>query len=58
MELCSLYELDNINPHSVINKGTNSRINFIVDMIPVNQITTDLLKTDTEQATLFNKLRK
>ena len=58
MELCSLYELDNINPHSVINKGTNSRVNFIVDMIPVNQITTDLLKTDTEQATLFNKLRK
>jgi len=27
-------------------------------MIPVHQITTDLLKTDIEQTTLFNKLRK
>jgi hypothetical protein len=58
MELCALYELDNINPHSVINKGTNSRVNFIVDMIPIDQITSNLLMPDIEQLKLFNKLRK
>ena len=51
-------ELDNINPHSVINKGKNSRVNFIVDMIPTNQITANLLMPDTEQRNLFDKLRK
>jgi hypothetical protein len=58
MELCKLYELDNINPHSVINKGKNSRVNFIVDMIPVDQIGPNLLKINIEQMGLFKKLRK
>lgn len=58
MELCKLYELDNINPHSVINKGDNSRINFIVDMIPADKITSNLLNVDFDQLKLFNKLRK
>ncbi len=58
MNLRTLYELDNINPHSVINKGKESRINFIVDMIPINQITSNLLAPDIEQLKLFNKLRK
>lgn len=58
MRLQTLYELDNINPHSVINKGKGSRINFIVDMIPTNQITANLLMPDIEQVKLFNKLRK
>jgi hypothetical protein len=58
MKLQTLYELDNINPHSVVNKGKNSRINFIVDMIPTNQITANLLMPDIEQRNLFNKLRK
>ena len=58
MKLQTLYELDNINPHSVINKGNNNRVNFIVDMIPTNQITTNLLMPNIEQRKLFNKLRK
>jgi hypothetical protein len=58
MKLQTLYELDNINPHSVINKGKNSRVNFIVDMIPTNQITANLLMPNIEQRKLFNKLRK
>jgi hypothetical protein len=58
MKLQTLYELDNINPHSVINKGTNSRVNFIVDMILTNQITADLLIPEAGQRKLFNKLRK
>lgn len=58
MKLQTLYELDNINPHSVINKGKNSRVNFIVDMIPTNQITANLLMPDIEQRKLFSKLRK
>jgi hypothetical protein len=58
MKLQTLYELDNINPHSVINKGKNSRVNFIVDMISTNQITANLLMPDIEQRNLFNKLRK
>jgi hypothetical protein len=58
MELQKLYELDNVNPHSVINKGKNARVNFIVDMIPIDKISSNLLIPNMKQLTLFNKLRK
>lgn len=58
MELQKLYELDNVNPHSVINKGKNARVNFIVDMIPIDKISSNLLIPDMKQLKLFNKLRK
>ena len=58
MDLRNLYELDNINPHSVSNKGKHSRINFIVDMIPITEIGPDLLKVDWSQMHIFRDLRK
>lgn len=58
MELCNLYELDNINPHSVINKGKHARINFVLDMIPIAEIKPNLLKIDIAQMIIFKKLRR
>lgn len=58
MDLRNLYELDNINPHSVINKGNQPRINFIVDMIPITEISPDMLKVNMSQVTIFKDLRK
>jgi hypothetical protein len=34
MEIGQAYEINNQKAHSVMNKGTNDRINFIFDYVP------------------------
>lgn len=58
MKYGMLYELDNINPHSVINNGNFPRINFILDVIEESKIKNEnLMKKNINQVMIFQNLR-